>query len=105
MIDDRFILRVERLRDAVEELRVDIRHVYRNGEQQVRSEKLRASARELAETWMVEIAPVSDVKAAIEPEVLAELAVKFQRILTVSERSALRRKYDAVITGILKDFR
>jgi hypothetical protein len=105
VIDDQFVLKVERLRDSVEDIRSRIRARYRQPASQVVSDELRSDVAKAAEVWMVDIAPVPDVAAAIGDNTLADLSIAFQRLLTYSEQATIRRKYEAAIKPVLSDFR
>lgn len=105
MIDDALVLRVERLRDSLEEFKKELRKSYRKKDSRVGAIAFRTRAAQLAEQWLVEIAHRDDVRVAINDEVLANLNIEFQRILTHSERITVRQKYDAAIATILRDFR
>lgn len=105
MIDDELVLRVERLRDALEEFKKRLRKAYRKKDSRVGANTVQTKAAQLAERWLVEVADRADVREAITDEVLADLNIEFQRILTYSERSTPRQRYDAAIATILKDFR
>jgi hypothetical protein len=105
MISDEFVLRVERLRDSLEDLRSELRTRYKSSERQVTSKDVRDTASRLAETWMVEVAGRADVGEALGSEVLADLNVQFQRLLTNSDKATFRKKYDAVLKAVLTDFR
>jgi hypothetical protein len=102
MIGDELILRVERLRSSLEELRRDLRDTYQSGAQ-VNSVQLRDEGRRIAESWMVEVSTYPEVKATLA-SVIGDLNIQFTRLLTYSERRSLRRLYDDAIRSILKDF-
>jgi hypothetical protein len=105
MIDDQLVLRVERLRDSIENLRAELHGKYKQPIRQVTSKDIRETAARLAETWMVDVAARADVQSALSPPLLADLNIHFQRLLTYPDQATLRKKYDAVIKGILRDFR
>ena len=105
MIDDELVLRVERLRDTIEVFKGELRKSYRKKDSRVGANAFKTKAAQLAERWLVEIAGRDDVRDAITDEVLADLNIEFQRVLTYTERSTLRQRYDAAINAILKDFR
>jgi hypothetical protein len=105
MIDDSFVLKVERLRDSLQDLRERVRTRYRLPNSQVVSDEIRSDAAKAAESWMVEIAPRGSVAKAIGDDTLADLNIEFQRLLTYSEQATLRKKYDAAFKRILTDFR
>jgi hypothetical protein len=105
MIDDQFILKVERLRDAVEELRTQIRSNYARPTAQVASARIKEEARRIAEVWMVEVAIQGDVRMVLDPETIADYNIEFQRLLTYSERRSQRNMYDEAATNVLRDFR
>jgi hypothetical protein len=105
MIDDDLVLRVERLRDSLEEFKDTLRKRYKKKSGRVSVAAVRTEAALLAERWLVEVATREDVKLAITDEVLADLNVAFQRLLTYSERANVREKYDNALSTVLKDFR
>jgi len=104
MLEEQTILAAERLRDDLTELRNIFRRRYASASSQVTSDDLRKRAAILSETWLVEIAPIDTVVAAIGDEVIGDLNVHFQRILTFCEHATKRSKYDAEIRDILKDY-
>jgi hypothetical protein len=105
MIDDQLVLKVERLRDSIENFRSDLRAKYRQPARQVVSESVRRESAQLAEMWLVDIALVPGLSAALGEETLGDLNIQFQRLLTYSEQAVIRRKYDGVIKALLADFR
>lgn len=105
MIDDQLVLRVERLRDEVESLKIDLRNSYKSKSRSVSSNELKKRATSLAERWLVEVAGNSLVVLSIPDNEIAERSVHFQRLLTFSEKNTLRSKYDQSLNAILKDFR
>jgi len=105
MIDDSLVLRVERLRDEVEGLGAELRSRYGAGHRPVIAPTLRDQAAQLGERWLVEIAVRDDVVAAIGSDTVADLSVDFQRLITFSEASTARKRYDTSIRRILHDFR
>ena len=105
MIDDRLVLRVERLRDSVEQLRNDIRSRYKKPHRQVVSAEIRDTAATLGERWLVEVGGREDVRAVVGDELSADLSIQFQRLITYSEAATIRRRYDEALRAILTDFR
>lgn len=105
MIDDQLVLRVERLRDEVEDFRTHLKERYRSGQSQVAAEEIQSTAAAIAERWLVEVAGRQDFADAIGSGEVAQRSVHFQRLLTYSERATLRRKYDESLNRILRDFR
>lgn len=105
MIDDALVLRVERLRDEVDRLRLDIRERYRAANRPVSATDLRDAAAQLGERWVVDIAPRDDVRQVLGQETIGELTIEFQRLITYSEQTSQRARYEAAIRTILKDFR
>jgi len=105
VIDDALVLRVERLRDEVETLRGEIKGRYKSNERPVVAADLRDVAAQLGERWVVEIAPREDVRQALGEEVVADLGIEFQRLITYSEQASQRGRYEAAIRSILRDFR
>jgi hypothetical protein len=103
MIDDQFVLAVERLRDDLKELKAALRARYGSPQAQVRSEDIKSRAAQIAEVWLVRILQNPDVVAAVDGNYLADLNVHFQRLLTFSEAASLRSRYDAEIRAILRD--
>jgi hypothetical protein len=104
MINDQVVLSVERLRDALGDLKQQLRQKYRGADRQVTATDIRETTARVAESWLVELATVSDVAEALGPAALADLTVHFQRLLTFAEHASLRSRYDKEIKSILKDF-
>ncbi len=104
MVDDHFTLTVERLRDDLGDLKVQLRKKYKASGRQVVSENLKSNAARLAESWMVNIGPRREVQNVLSADVLGDLNVRFQRLLTFSEHATKRSRYDTEITVILKRF-
>jgi hypothetical protein len=104
MIDDQFVLTVERLRDTLSDLKKDLRLRYQDAKRQVTAPDLRKTASDAAEMWMVTVTTRVGVVDAIGSEVNADLTVRFQRLLTFSEHATLRLRYDKELAAILKDF-
>jgi hypothetical protein len=105
MINTAQVLNVERLRDLVEELRVEIRKRYRSANSAVSDPATKKLAAEFGERWLVEIAGQPGMVAVIGENKVASLSVHFQRLITYSERNTHRKKYDEALNLILKDFR
>jgi len=103
MIDEHAILAAERLRDDLGDLKASLRAEY-DKEDATRSVDLRKRAARLAETWMVTLATQPDLKGAISSDYMADLNVRFQRLLTYSEHLTKRSKYDTEINAILQRF-
>ncbi len=104
MIDEALILTLQRLRDDLGNFRFELRSRYSDPKRQVTASDLKEVAARMAETWMVRVAQVPDVKFAIDSNYLADLNVHFQRILTFSEKASTRARYDLEIKSILRDF-
>jgi hypothetical protein len=68
----------------------------------VNSTALRQEAQDLAETWMVQIATVPEVRQVLG-SVAGDLNIEFTRLLTYAERRSPRRVYDVSIAAILRD--
>jgi hypothetical protein len=105
VIDDALVLRTERLRDSVEDLRSDIRSRYKAKHRQVTAQVVKDAAAQIGERWLVEIASRDDVRSVLGQETLANLNIDFQRLITHSEQSTLRSRYETTIAGILREFR
>jgi hypothetical protein len=105
VIDDALVLRVERLRDEVEDLRLSLRERYGAKTRQVTAQKIRDAAAQLGERWLVEVAARDDVRAALGHQVVADLNIEFQRLLTYSDQATIRGKYESSVGAILRDFR
>jgi hypothetical protein len=105
MIDDALVLRVERLRDSAEELRLELKSRYKSAKRPVVAPSTRESAAQLGERWLVEVSARDDVLAAVGHDVAAELNVEFQRLITFADRLTTRERYDTALKAILKDFR
>jgi hypothetical protein len=104
VVDESFVVSVERLRDDLADLKSDIRRRYRRGTDQVSSVIVRRTAAKVAEEWIAKIGQHPDVARVIDPEVVANTGVDFQRLLTFSEQSVTRKRYDVVLQRVLKDF-
>jgi hypothetical protein len=104
MIDDSIVLTIERLRDELVELRASIKSRYRKPTSPVIASEMKATAARIAETWMVNVAPRLEATSAISSDYVADLNVHFQRLLTFSERSSQRSRYDAEIKDILNKY-
>jgi len=104
MLDDHFTLTVERLRDDLGELKSRLRKKYKMAARQVVADEIKALAARLGESWMVDIAPRQEVQQVLSAEVLGDLNVRFQRLLTFSEHATKRSRYDAEISAILKRY-
>lgn len=105
MVDEQTILSIERLRVDLEDLLSTVRHRYRKSRQQVVAGDLKERAARLAETGLVEIAGRKELSAAISVDYLADLSIRFQRLLTFSEKSTARSKYETEVKAIIKDYR
>ena len=103
MIDDQLVLKIERLRDEVEAFGVRLKDSYSSKNTSVTNSKLKKQAAALAERWLVEVASRQDISDVVGKSV-AEKNIHFQRLLTCSERSTIRKKYDESVRNILKDF-
>jgi hypothetical protein len=105
VIDDALVLRVERLRDEADQLRSDLRHRYSGPTRPVLANDLRDLAATIGERWVVEIAPREDVRQVVGEDVVGDLSIEFQRLITYSEQASQRGRYEASIRSILRDFR
>jgi hypothetical protein len=105
MIDDELVLKIERLRDSLKELKVDLRQRYSRRESQVANDQIRQEAARLSEVWMVEVAAREDVRVTLGDSMLGDLNIQFQRLLRYSDHATLRGKYDEAINAINRDFR
>ena len=104
MIEEQVILTAERLRDDLLDFRQRLRDRYPKNSRQVASLDDRKIAARLAETWLVGLATNPDVSAAISAAVVAELSVHFQRLLSFSEHSTTRPRYDTELSAIVKNY-
>ncbi|MCH7986516.1 MAG: hypothetical protein IH847_08025 [Acidobacteria bacterium] len=104
MIDDQLILGIERLRDDLGEFKSALRRKYKLPKRQVTAQELKKTAAQLAEKWLVNYAPRSQVADTISSNDLGNLNVHFQRLLTFSEQAAKRSRYDDEIKKILNGF-
>lgn len=104
MIDERFILEVERLRDAVAELWSEIKARYRSDNAQVTNEGVRKSARQSAEKWLVECSSDPELASIVGEPLVADLNVHFTRILGYASAAAIRKRYKTEIHCILQHF-
>jgi hypothetical protein len=104
MIDEQTILTAERLRDELVDLRSAIRKKYKSAARQITSNDLQQQTARLAETWLVELAPLHAVLAAVGEAAVADLNVHFQRMLTFAEHATTRGRYDAELRSILDNY-
>lgn len=102
MIDDQFILGIERLRDELGDLKVSLRDRYHAADRQVTAEDLKEHAARIAEKWMVGCGPAIERLGIISSDYLADLNVHFQRLLTLSERASRRKLYELEIKAVLR---
>src|SRR5256885_11223018 len=103
MADDQSILKLERLRDDLGNLKSEIRKRYGAKSQVTASEVKRQSAR-LAEGWLADFMGRRDLVSLIDQDYVADVSVPFNRLLTFSEQAAQRSSYEQEINAILKDF-
>ncbi len=103
MIDESVILAAERLRDDLSEFRRELRQRHAQA-RQVTATEIRKQAAHLAETWLVEVAPLPNVAVVIGKDAIADLNVHFQRVLTFSEHATTRGRYDVELNAILNAF-
>jgi hypothetical protein len=103
MIEEQTILIAERLRDELIEFRSALRKRYQAGTQ-VSSDTVRRQAAALAQKWLVELGTDDKVNLALGDPVFANLNVHFQRLLTFSEHSTTRSKYDGELRRILDNY-
>src|SRR2546428_5671219 len=104
MIDEQFVLTVERLRDDLRSLKDELRRKYSEPTRQVISAVLKREAAKLSEIWIVNVARRSEVGQVVPSDYLADLNVHFQRLLNFSERASVRSRHDTEINSILRDF-
>jgi hypothetical protein len=105
VISEQLILTIERLLVDLAELAKELRSRFKSADRPVRGGPVSERAAELAEIWMVQVAPNGDVRSAIEDDYLADLTVHFQRLLTASEKATSRGFYEKEIRAILKNSR
>lgn len=104
MIAEAKILAAERLRDDLAEFKAVLRTQYKNKTSQVSSERHKKLSSQYAEVWLVELATDPAIKSAIGSEVVADLNVHFQRLLTFSEHATQRSKYETELNAILTNY-
>jgi hypothetical protein len=107
MVDDQSVLKLERLRDDLQQLKHDLQKQYKGRSarhRQVTVDRLRSQAARLAEIWLVDIGGRRDLLDAMPADYVGDLNVKFTRLLTMSGQAAKRSSYEAEINGITKDF-
>lgn len=104
MIDPQLVVTAERLRDDLGLLRTSLRRKYSDAGRQVVSEDLKRSTALLAERWLVDLSQRPEVVAAVSAGFLGDLSVHFQRLLSFSEHSSKRSRYDQEIDAALKSF-
>src|ERR1700728_546199 len=104
MIDDLLIVTIERLRDDLVHIKASLRDRYPKADRQVTAVDIKSEAARLAETWMVEVAQRDEVAENVASSYRADLNVHFQRLLTFSEHSSKRSRYQTEINAILKNY-
>ena len=104
MPHEQVILATDRLRDDLSSIRAELRRRYPSAAAQVTNDPIRKHIASLAETWLIEVAGDSSVLAAVGSEILGDLNVHFQRLLTFTEHATTRSKYDREIKSVLQDF-
>jgi hypothetical protein len=105
MVDEQTILSIERLRGDLDDFLTKMRRRYSSPGRPVVAEDLKETAARLAETGLVEIVGRKELSAAISVDYLADLSIRFQRLLTFSEKSTTRSKYESEAKAIIKDYR
>jgi hypothetical protein len=103
VVDDQVILAIERLRDILADLKTALRKRFRDSNRQVTTVDIRTAIAKAAESWLTDLSARPGVSEAASAEYLADLAVRFQRILRFTEHSTQRGKYDAELNAILAD--
>jgi hypothetical protein len=103
MVDDQSILKLERLRDDLGNLKSDIRKRYAATSQVTAADIKRQSAR-LAEAWLADFMGRRGLVSLIDENYAADLNVRFNRLLTFSERASQRSSYEREINAVLKEF-
>lgn len=86
-------------------MRSNLKARYSSPDRPVIAADLRDIAAQLGERWLVEIANRDDVRQVLGEELVADLNIEFQRLITCSEQSSQRRRYELSMRNILKDFR
>lgn len=103
MVDDHVILAIERLRDTLAEFKKALRKRFRSSDRQVTAADARTAIAKAAESWLTDLSARPGVSDAASAEYLADLTVRFQRILRFTEHSTQRAKYDTELKAILDD--
>jgi hypothetical protein len=102
VVDDQFVLGIERLRDELGEFKSALHSRYKDSARQVTADDLKERAAHAAEKWMVAFGPPIERLGILSSDYLADLGVHFQRLLTFSERATRRKLYEVEIKAILK---
>jgi hypothetical protein len=102
VVDDQFVLGIERLRDELGEFKSALHSRYKDSDRQVTADDLKERAAHAAEKWMVAFGPPIERLGILSSDYLADLSVHFQRLLTFSERATRRKLYEVEIKAILK---
>lgn len=105
MVAEAKILSAERLRDDLAEFKALLKAQYQNKSSQVTGERHKKLATQYAEIWLVDLAIDPSVQSAVGSDIVADLNVHFQRLLTFSEHATQRSKYETELSAILKDYR
>jgi hypothetical protein len=104
MPNEKTVVELKRLGTDLRELKTALRQKYHDPSQQVSAPEIKSKASSIAESWLADFSQRAEVVASASQDILANLTVHFQRILTFAERGTLRKRYDAEITDILRHF-
>jgi hypothetical protein len=104
MVDDQSILKLERLRDDLGNLKSDIRKRYAAATSQVTAADIKRQSARLAEMWLADFMGRRGLVSLIDENYAADLNVSFNRLLTFSERASQRSSYEREINAVLKEF-
>jgi hypothetical protein len=104
VIAENVIVRLERLRDEAEFFSRSLRKQYRAGSA-ISNKRVQAEARRMGEMWVTELSLAPGLSDAIGANVVADLSVHFQRLISLADKATCRRQYDEELKAILDDYR
>jgi hypothetical protein len=102
VVDDQVILAIERLRDTLADVKTTLRKRVR-GNGQVTARDLKTAIAKAAESWLADLSTRPGISEAVSAEYLADLAVRFQRLLRYTEHATQRGKYETELKEILSN--
>jgi hypothetical protein len=85
-------------------LRTQLRKRYPLAKKQVTAKELQQAIRRACEVWLADLAGRDDVKAALDPDVFAALAIDFESLHQATSHATMRKLYDGLFKSVLDRF-